>query len=110
MVPGLTDSRSASDPIDQTVCPAALRLADDASSGSAQAWLLWPMVSSVYVVGVEGYTDNSAVGLGRRPGGRPLLQGLRKPVNDLSRGATLRDIVNTVAIAVIQAQRSRNPS
>src|SRR5262249_4721702 len=28
----------------------------------------------------------------------PVLQGLRKPVNDLSRGATVRDIVNTVAI------------
>jgi phosphate acetyltransferase len=35
----------------------------------------------------------------------PVLQGLRKPVNDLSRGATVRDIVNTVAITAIQAQR-----
>ena len=35
----------------------------------------------------------------------PVLQGLRKPVNDLSRGATLRDIVNTIAITAIQAQR-----
>jgi phosphate acetyltransferase len=34
----------------------------------------------------------------------PVLQGLRKPVNDLSRGATVRDIVNTVAITAIQAQ------
>jgi phosphate acetyltransferase len=33
----------------------------------------------------------------------PVLQGLRKPVNDLSRGATVRDIVNTVAITAIQA-------
>lgn len=35
----------------------------------------------------------------------PVLQGLRKPVNDLSRGATVRDIVNTVAITAIQAQQ-----
>ena len=35
----------------------------------------------------------------------PVLQGLRKPVNDLSRGASVRDIVNTVAITAIQAQQ-----
>ncbi len=34
----------------------------------------------------------------------PVLQGLRKPVNDLSRGALVTDIVNTVAITAIQAQ------
>jgi phosphate acetyltransferase len=35
----------------------------------------------------------------------PVLQGLRRPVNDLSRGASVRDIVNTVAITAIQAQQ-----
>ena len=44
--------------------------------------------------------DTRAVAVG------PVLQGLRKPVNDLSRGATVRDIVNTVAITAIQAQKS----
>jgi len=34
----------------------------------------------------------------------PVMQGLNKPVNDLSRGCTIPDIVNTVAITAIQAQ------
>jgi phosphate acetyltransferase len=33
----------------------------------------------------------------------PVLQGLNKPINDLSRGALVEDIVNTVAITAIQA-------
>jgi len=36
----------------------------------------------------------------------PVLQGLNKPVNDLSRGALVEDIVNTVAITAIQAQET----
>jgi phosphate acetyltransferase len=35
----------------------------------------------------------------------PVLQGLRKPINDLSRGATVQDIVTTVAITAIQAHQ-----
>ncbi|MEU3745390.1 MULTISPECIES: phosphate acetyltransferase [Streptomyces] len=40
----------------------------------------------------------------------PVLQGLRKPVNDLSRGALVSDIVNTVAITAIQSQLPSPPS
>ncbi len=36
----------------------------------------------------------------------PVLQGLNKPINDLSRGALVRDIINTVAITAIQAGTS----
>jgi phosphate acetyltransferase len=34
----------------------------------------------------------------------PVLQGLNKPVNDLSRGCSVDDIINTVAVTAIQAQ------
>ena len=37
----------------------------------------------------------------------PVLQGLNKPVNDLSRGCLIPDIVNTVAITAIQAQAEK---
>lgn len=37
----------------------------------------------------------------------PMLQGLNKPVNDLSRGCTVADIFNTVVITSIQAQQSK---
>ncbi len=37
----------------------------------------------------------------------PVLQGLNKPVNDLSRGCTVEDVINTVAITAIQAQHAR---
>lgn len=40
----------------------------------------------------------------------PMLQGLNKPVNDLSRGCTVNDIFNTVIITAIQAQEGEEKS
>ena len=37
----------------------------------------------------------------------PVLQGLKKPVNDLSRGCLVPDIINTVAITAIQAREAQ---
>ncbi|WP_457608575.1 phosphate acetyltransferase [Nitratifractor sp.] len=37
----------------------------------------------------------------------PVMQGLRKPVNDLSRGCSVDDIIDTVAITAIQAQEAK---
>ena len=39
----------------------------------------------------------------------PMLQGLRKPVNDLSRGALVDDIVYTIALTAIQVGQSEQP-
>jgi phosphate acetyltransferase len=37
----------------------------------------------------------------------PVIQGLKKPVNDLSRGCLVADIVNTIAITALQAMADK---
>jgi phosphate acetyltransferase len=76
---------------------AATKMADSPVAGRATV-LIFPDLN----------TGNNTYNAVQRSAGAiaigPVLQGLRKPVNDLSRGALVEDIVNTVAITAIQAQ------
>jgi phosphate acetyltransferase len=81
--------------IDQTV--AKVKLPGSEVAGRATVFI-FPDLSSgnnAYKA-VQRAADAVAIG--------PVLQGLKKPVNDLSRGALVADIVNTIAITAIQAQ------
>jgi len=49
---------------------------------------------------VQRSTNTTAIG--------PILQGLQKPINDLSRGCTIEDIANTIMITSIQAQHIKD--
>jgi phosphate acetyltransferase len=76
---------------------AATKLPDSSVAGHATV-LIFPDLNTGNNTYKAVQRSAGAVAVG------PVLQGLRKPVNDLSRGATVRDIVNTVAITAIQAQ------
>jgi len=86
---------------DAAVDPAVARakLPDSAVAGRATV-LIFPDLNTGNNTYKAVQRTAGAVAIG------PVLQGLNKPVNDLSRGALVADIVNTVAITAIQAAGS----
>jgi phosphate acetyltransferase len=79
---------------------AATKLRDSAVAGRATV-LIFPDLNAGNNAYKAVQRSAGAIAIG------PVLQGLNKPVNDLSRGALVDDIVNTVAITAIQAQGRR---
>lgn len=80
---------------------AKTKLPDSKVAGNATVFIFPDLNTgnNTYKAVQRASTDSLAIG--------PILQGLRKPVNDLSRGCTVHDIVNTVAITAIQAYASK---
>ncbi|MGU3501393.1 phosphate acetyltransferase [Mycobacterium sp. C31M] len=77
---------------------AATKMPDSAVAGRATV-LIFPDLNTGNNTYKAVQRSAGAIAIG------PVLQGLNKPVNDLSRGALVEDIVNTVAITAIQAAR-----
>jgi phosphate acetyltransferase len=77
---------------------AASKLPGNAVAGHATV-LIFPDLNTGNTTYKAVQRSSGAIAIG------PVLQGLRRPVNDLSRGCTVADIVNTVAITAIQAQQ-----
>ena len=76
---------------------AATKAPGSAVAGRANVFI-FPALSSGNIGYKAVQRSSGAVAVG------PILQGLNKPVNDLSRGALVEDIINTVAITAVQAQ------
>lgn len=76
---------------------AAKKLPDSSVAGKATVFI-FPDLNTGNTAYKAVQRSSGAVAVG------PILQGLNKPVNDLSRGALVEDIINTVAITAVQAQ------
>ena len=75
---------------------AKVKLPDSKVAGDASV-LIFPDLNTGNNTYKAVQRSSGAVAIG------PILQGLNKPVNDLSRGCLVEDIVNTIAITAIQA-------
>jgi phosphate acetyltransferase len=78
---------------------AALKMPGSAVAGHATV-LVFPDLNTGNNTYKAVQRETGAIAIG------PILQGLRKPVNDLSRGCTVDDIINTVVITAIQSQQT----
>lgn len=76
---------------------AKLKMPDDKVAGKANV-MIFPDLSAGNICYKAVQRSAGALAIG------PVLQGLNKPINDLSRGATVQDIINTIVISAIQAQ------
>ncbi len=81
--------------IDQEV--SRLKMPDNPLDGQANIFIFPDLnTGNIAYKAVQRSSNATAVG--------PIMQGLKKPVNDLSRGCSVDDIIDTVAITAIQAQ------
>ena len=80
--------------VDRTV--AAQKMPDSKVAGEATVFV-FPDLNTGNNTYKAVQRETGAIAIG------PILQGLKKPVNDLSRGCTVEDIINTVVITAIQA-------
>ncbi|GAA1365408.1 phosphate acetyltransferase [Brevibacterium luteolum] len=78
---------------------AAQKLPGDEVAGRANV-LIFPSLEAGNITYKAVQQSSGAVAVG------PVLQGLAKAVNDLSRGCTVEDIVTTVAVTAVQAQHA----
>jgi phosphate acetyltransferase len=79
---------------------ARVKMPDSAVAGQATVFI-FPDLNTGNTAYKAVQRSTGAVAIG------PVLQGLKRPVNDLSRGCTVPDIINTVAITAIQAQAEK---